>query len=157
MSDLTNLEFVNEQDAGAFDDDFVRRTENMIGLEFEPSFLEFTKRHNGGTPKKKYFKMGERTKVLETFLGFVPDYKTSPYGGLDIGVVWSQIDDRLNEYLVPFAAVYAGDFLCFDYEDGKPPKVVLWIHELSEEEEPVTEPIAASFEQFLKMLTDEKK
>ena len=152
-----DLEFVKEKDAGAFDDDFVRRTEKMIGLEFPPDFMRFTKRHNGGAPKKRFFKMGERTKVLETFLGFVPDYKTSSYGSLDIGVVWSQIEDRLNEHLVPFAAIYPGDFLCFDHENNNPPKVVLWIHDLSEEEEPATEPVADSFEQFLEILFDKEE
>jgi SMI1-KNR4 cell-wall len=141
--------------AGAFTDSYVADTENMTGLDFTPDFLAFLKRYNGGTPKKRFFTLDKDLKVLEFFLCLEPDYSESDFGGTDIGVVWSQIEDRLNDYLVPFASVFAGDFLCFDYEDNDEPKIVLWNHDLSDEGEPVTEPVADSFEEFLSMLTDD--
>jgi hypothetical protein len=156
MSELRYLEFVPGTEIGEFDEEFVKKTEKMINLKFPTDFVEFLKKHNGGAPKKRYFKLGSNVKVLETFLAVVPDYKTHPRGELDIGVVWTWIEARLNDYLLPFAAVYPGDYLCFDYETGDPPKVVLWIHDQSEEDEPATEPVAGSFAQFLEMLTEDK-
>ena len=156
MSELRQLEFIPGTEIGEFDEEFVKKTETMINLKFPPDFVEFLKKHNGGALKQRYFKLDSNVKVLETFLAVVPDYKNHPRGELDIGVVWTWIEDRLNDYLLPFAAVYPGDYLCFDYENSDPPKVVLWIHDQSEENEPATEPVAGSFAQFLGMLTDDK-
>jgi hypothetical protein len=159
MSEEFDLEFEPGTEAGEFTDEYVKETEEMIELEFEPDFLAFLKKHNGGVPLKPYFKLDENVKVVEGFLSLVPDYANDDeFGGYDIGVIWSQIEDRLNEYLVPFAAVFAGDFLCFDYEDeGDKPKVVLWNHDLSEEDEPHLTHVADNFRQFLSMLTDNEE
>ncbi|MBS1794070.1 MAG: SMI1/KNR4 family protein [Acidobacteria bacterium] len=157
MAEKLELEFEPETGAGPLDADYVNEEEEMIGWEFPPEFLEFLKKQNGGVPKKKYFPLGENTKVLERFLCLDADYEESKFGDYDIGVVWSDILDRLNDYLVPFAAVFAGDFLCFDYEDeeSETVRVVLWNHDLSEDDEPHTTPVADGFEAFLKMLSDE--
>jgi hypothetical protein len=63
--------------------------------------------------------------------------------------VWSQIEGRLNDYLCPFAALFAGDFLCFEYGDSD---TVLWDHEKSEEDSPVVIEVAPDFISFLKLL-----
>jgi hypothetical protein len=73
---------------------------------------------------------------------------------LNANVAWPMISDRLNIYLLPFAAVANGDFLCFDYENELPPSVVLWVQELSEEDAPYTEPVADTFSDFLCSLTE---
>jgi hypothetical protein len=62
--------------------------------------------------------------------------------------------DRLNDYLVPFAELFAGNFLCFDYEGGGRPKVVVWRHEDSRDESPYTEFVAANFDEFLTKLRE---
>ena len=131
----------------------------MVENDFPDSWIEFLKQNNGGVPRAKYFEVGENQKVLTFFLCLDSDYRESPTGETDIGVVWSQIEDRLNEYLVPFAAVFGGDFLCFDFEgeDEEPldvPKIVVWNHDLSEEDEPVTDFVADDFETFLTMLSE---
>lgn len=151
------LEFEAGTGAGELDYDYVADKEEMTGLEFPPEFLEFLERQNGGIPKKKYFRVDGKTKVLERFLCLAADYDDNKYGDYDIGVVWSDIEDRLNEYLLPFALVFAGDFLCFNYEENEEtPSVVLWHHEFSEEDEPFTTYVADSFSDFLKMLSENK-
>ena len=131
---------------------YVKKKERMLDHTFDPVFLAFLQTHNGCVPKQRLFKVGHEEKILERFLGLLPDYEDNALGAYDIGVVWSDIEDRLNEHLVPFAVVFAGDFLCFDHEEGSPPRVVLWNHELSEEDEPATSPVADSFEALLAML-----
>lgn len=146
------LEFEPGTIAGPPSTAYVKKKERMLGNPFDPAFLAFLQEHNGGVPKQRLFKVGRNEKVLERFLCLLPDYEDNALGDYDIGVVWSDIEDRLSDFLVPFAAVFAGDFLCFDHEDANPPRVVLWNHDLSEEDEPSTVPVADSFEAFLGML-----
>jgi hypothetical protein len=154
---VSPLGFEPETSAGKFTARYVRSTEEMINRRFTPAFLAFLKEHNGGVPKARYFKLGRNVKVVDAFLSLVPDYENDPLGQLDIGVVWSQIEDRLNDSLVPFAALFPGDFLCFDHKGTRKPRVVLWDHERSDQRGPVTTPVADDFEQFLGMLFEEKK
>jgi hypothetical protein len=68
--------------------------------------------------------------------------------------------DRINDYLIPFAVLFAGDMLCFDYENvdsetGGRPHVVVWFHEESEEDAPVTQLVADNFDEFLSVLHEE--
>jgi hypothetical protein len=132
--------------------DYIRDVEEGIGVPFPPSFIEFVKGENGGIPIEKYFDLDGNEKVVERFLSFVPDYKENDIGCYDIEVVWSQIEGRLNDYLCPFAALFAGDFLCFDSEDQKETRIVLWDHEKSEEDYPVLIEVATNFESFLSLL-----
>lgn len=156
MNDFEQLQFSPKVDAGEFDENYVAETEKMLGHKLPPDFLALLKRHNGGVAKRKFFRLGNNIKVLDQFLALVPDYKNSPYGDLDIGVVWSNIEDRLTDELVPFAMIYPGDYLCFDYSSA-PPKVVLWIHDRSAENAPALAPVADNFGRFLSMLIDERE
>ena len=150
----STLDFEPGSSAGPFTRAYVKRLQRMLDIEFAPEWLAFLEAHNGGKPRRRYFKMGKNTKVLEFFFSLVPDYEDNErFGDVDVGVIWSQIDDRLNEHLVPFAAVFAGDMLCFDHEGGGTPRVVLWDHERSDEDSPVTEPVADDFASFLALLS----
>lgn len=114
--------------AGKVDRRYASRTEDMMQLEFTDEFLDF--------------------------LDLVKDSKTNPLGQLDIGVVWSSIEDRLDEFLLPFAAVFPGDFLCFDFTKSDEPTVVLWVHDKSDEGAPHTVRVAKNFRAFVGMLFD---
>ncbi len=139
---------------GRVDRRYARRTEAMLELEFTDEFLTFLDRHNGGVPLTPNFPLGKNVKVVERFLCLVKDYKTRPLGELDIGVVWSQVEDRLGEFLQPFAAVFPGDLLCFDFSTSDDPSVVLWVHDQSEEDAPSTVKVAKNFRAFLGLLFD---
>ena len=156
MAEEFKIEMFDGTDAGKLDENYIDKTEDMMELEFTPEYLTFLENHNGGVPKKRYFKLGNNVKVVEQFLCIFAKYKEDErFGQFDIGVVWSQIEDRLSEFHLPFAAVYPGDFLLFDYEPADEPTIVLWIHDQSGEGNPVTIPVADTFEKFLSMLTDD--
>ncbi|CCN72621.1 hypothetical protein VIBNISFn118_630011 [Vibrio nigripulchritudo SFn118] len=115
-------------------------------------FLELIELNNGGIPLKRYFTLDGNEKVIGRFLSFVLNYKVSGIGCYDIEVVWSQIERRLNESLCPFAAMYNGDFLCFDNENVEETRIALWDRERSEEDSPFLNEVATNFETFLQML-----
>ena len=147
------LEFKPGTTAGKFTKTYVKKLERMMGHAFDPTYLAFLSAHNGGVPLRRDFKLGQNSKVVEHFLYLVPDYKDDAvFGQLDVGVVYSQVDDRLGNFLVPFAALFAGDLLCFDHEEEGRPRVVLWDHERSEEDAPEVTLIAQDFDAFLGML-----
>ncbi len=132
--------------------DYIQDVEGEIGISFPASFLDLMKKGNGGVPVEQYFDLKGNEKVVERFLSFVPNYKESEIGCYDIEVVWSQIEGRLNDYLCPFAALFAGDFLCFDFEGRDEPRIVLWDHEKSEEDSPVLFEVSKNLESFLSLL-----
>ena len=155
MAEPVNLEFDPKTSAGPLDPAFVERTEEMIGLSFDKDWIAFLSRQNGGVPRKQYFPLGKNVKVVERFLPMV-DVAVNPEAAeYDVGAVWSQIEDRLTENLVPFAAIFPGDFLLFEHQASGPPKVVWWMHERSRRRQPYTEPVADSFDDFLRMLQAE--
>jgi hypothetical protein len=156
MDEELKIEMLSGTVAGKPDDDYIDETEDMMELEFTLEFLEFLENHNGGVPVRKYFKLGSNTKVVQRFLCIYADFQdNSEFGQTDIGVIWTQIENRLSEFQMPFALVYPGDFLCFDFEPADEPTIVLWIHDESYEGHPVTLPVADTFKQFLGMLTDD--
>jgi len=138
---------------GAIADTQLKKVERALSVTFPAGFLEFLRASNGGVPVRKFFLLAGNEKVVERFLSIIADYKTNPLGMYDIEVTWSQIEDRLTAELIPFAALFAGDFLCFDFS-VKPPAVMLWNHDYSSEDSPDLTPVARSFEAFCAMLHD---
>ncbi len=59
------------------------------------------------------------------------------------------VDDQLPPDVIPFGEVGNGDLFAFRYE-GETPSVVLWLHDVNEDESLVT--IAPSFTEFLGLL-----
>jgi hypothetical protein len=121
-------------------------------IVFDPSYIRHLSRYHGGIPKKRCFKTETgKENVIERFLHFADEKKGDKdrLGWYHVNVAWSMMVDRLNDYLIPFAVLFAGDMLCFDYEQGDRPSVVVWLHEESKEDHPVTEFVAANFEEFL--------
>jgi hypothetical protein len=124
-------------------------------IVFDPSYIGHLTRYHGGIPKKRCFKTEEgREYLIERFLHFADEKKGEKdrLGWYHVNVCWSMMVDRLNDYLIPFAVLFAGDMLCFDYERGGRPKVVVWLHEKSKEDAPFTEFVAANFDEFLSKL-----
>ncbi|MDJ0907683.1 MAG: SMI1/KNR4 family protein [Woeseiaceae bacterium] len=141
--------------AQAADIESIRSAEDEIGFRLPESYVEFILSTNGGIPKRRYFNSERGPQVVERFLSFVPDYKVNELGDYDVEVVWTQIWDRLESGLCPFAALFAGDFLCFTLDDPGNGRVVLWDHELSDYRSPALTPIAENFEALVEMLSEE--
>jgi hypothetical protein len=143
----------SEERARAFEDWLQECQSNRI--KFDPSYLDHLRSHNGGVPKKCYFKTAKGTKhVVVRFLSFLPDESTSPFAQYGVEGTWGLIEDRLGKYLIPFAELFAGDMLCFDFKNGSPPSVVVWFHERSREKKPYAEFVAADFNSFLPLLAE---
>ena len=148
-----DLEYDPQSLAGPLDPEQVSQAERLVGMRFDPDWLAHLARFNGGKPGKRNFALWRNVKVVTRFLGIVPHYLAKePPGVYDVRSVRLRIEDRLHERLVPFAALYPGDYLCFDYEGPGRPRVVLWDHEKSRPGQPHTEPVAPSFAAFLAML-----
>lgn len=128
-------------------------------FKLDESYIEHLSKFHGGRPRKKCFKTkAGRERVLDRFLNFVTDYKHSELGVYHVEVMRCNIEDRLTDFLLPFAVLFAGDLLCFDYSVSETPAVVVWLHEESARDDaPVTEPVAADFSKFLALLYERRE
>lgn len=99
----------------------------------------------------------KQMRMIDHVLLVLPDYKMNPLGCYDIGVVLSQIEERLSDdpnqigyKLIPFAALFGGDMLCLDYRaNPQNPTVCIWYHEKSDYLQPITEKVFESFAEFV--------
>jgi len=122
-------------------------------IKFDPDYLEHLPRFHGGAPGRRYFKTAKGTgHVITRFLNFLPDENDSTLAQYNVSGTWGLIEDRLGELHVPFAELFGGDMLCFDFR-AIPPQIVVWDHERSTEGNPYTESVAESFAAFLKLPT----
>ena len=128
--------------------------QRSFGITLSHDYVDFLRSTNGGIPIRRYFSLAGNEKVVERFLSLVEAYKADPLGIYDIEVVWSQIEERLNDSLVPIAEVFAGDFLCLDFSKSSEPAVILWDHEKSRVDVPYLMPVAPSLGHFIEMLHD---
>lgn len=142
--------------------DCILSFEKYCRATLPPDFVEFLQYGNGGQPKKSVIPYKNGNLVIERFLPLMDEPDSDELNGqYDMSVVETQIGERLTDdpdligcKIIPFAALFAGDFLCFDYrEDEKNPRVVVWDHEQSEEFSPYVELVAASFTDLAKILS----
>ena len=99
----------------------IRKVEEYSKIKFPDSYVDFIKKYNVGVPINNQFLCNKHFYAIERFLGFINEYKTSPFGNFDIAVVLSQIDTRLTDNpnligdeLIPIASLFAGDYVCLD-------------------------------------------
>lgn len=158
MSETIDLEYDPSTLLGPLDMSRVEKTQQQfrtlgMPVEFDDSYLQHLAAFHGGIPKKRCFssQIG-REYFIERFLNFVDHRQNRQAGWYSVGVTWTQIEDRLNEYLVPFALLFGGDFLCFDYEYEGRPRVVVWRHEESRANAPVADFVEENFDAFLRLL-----
>lgn len=135
----------------------IERLEESFERPLPPSFVAFVRAHNGARLANPELPPAYDGKVIERFLPIVSDPAVDPHGWADIAVVASQLDARLAPSedsrgfeLVPFAALFGGDFLVLDYRgERREPAVSIWYHETSEEFAPDVRRVAESFDEFL--------
>ena len=148
-----DLDFAPGSLAGPLDPATVARYEQMLAHPFDPAYREHLARYNGGRSVQRVFDFDGTSKVVDNFLCVIPDYKAQPdHAPYDVAVTKLQLGDRLDENLVPFALLFPGDYLCFDYSAGDVPSIVWWDHEASTPGKPVVEPVADNFTAFLALL-----
>ena len=150
---MTDIEFEPQGCAGSVGYKELAYTERAYEFHFAPVYVRMLERCNGGVPSKMYFPVPGNIKVIERFLCVIDDIRADErHGRNDMGVVTPEVENRMSDAMVPFAALFAGDYLCFDAEDSDPPKIVVWDHERSRAGSPVTLPVAANFSNFLTLL-----
>lgn len=143
-----------QSSAGPVNQDEIAFTERVYEFHFDPLYLQQLEQCNGGVPQKKYFAASGTIKVIERFLCVIANVSENRrHGGNDMGVVITQIEDRLGDAMVPFAALFAGDYLCFDAAQSDPPQIVVWDHERSRPGAPVTISVADDYASFVSLLS----
>lgn len=138
----------------------IHNEEEIWRVKLPVDYRQFLLDSNGGVPDKREFCFGNRKYMIVSFLCILEDSEHNKNGHYDIDVVLSQIEDRLtdNEDLVgcdllPIAELFAGDYLCLDFnESNDNPSICVWNHEESGELEPVTYKVADTFTEFVQML-----
>lgn len=144
------------------DSKLITRVEENFEIKFPTDFIEFISESNGAIPTTRFFECKSNKYVIERFLCILDNPGENDRGMYDIRVVFSQLDERIisdgdltGAELVPFAALFAGNFVCLDYSESKTdPKICIWYNEESGDFEPVTEEIAHNINSFLDMLEE---
>ena len=144
-------------------DEYISEEEKYWRVKLPSSYRQFLQTYNGGVPVERSFLHKGHAYAIDRFLSVLSDYETNRLGDYDIGVVLTQVEERLtdNEDLtgaekLPIAVLFAGDLLCLDFKKHpQNPSVCIWFHEESGDFEPVTEKVADSFDAFVNMLYEE--
>ena len=136
--------------------------QDYFEVNFPQDYRSFLKQNNGAVPLECQFDYNGHSYAVERFLCMLPNELLNEFveGCYDIGVVETQLDDRLGDdgdetgtFIIPIAVLFAGDFVCLDFrKDKENPEVCIWYHEMSEYLAPYTKRIAGSFTEFLSML-----
>lgn len=124
-------------------------------------YVEVLRVGNGAVPLSPIFDQNGKKRLIERMLCLLDNPRDDQKNGwADITVVMTQLDSRLidNEDLIgmnviPFAALFGGDFLCLDYRaNPRSPVIAVWEHENSDDFRPCLETVATSFTQFYDLL-----
>jgi SMI1-KNR4 cell-wall len=137
---------------------YIDGMEKWYRIKLPKDYLTFIRQDNGGRPHNRCFDTQNNAKVIDRFMPIMDDPNSHPFGYCEVGVVWSQISDRMgngpDDYgskMLPIVGLEFGDYVCFDWRRSpKEPEVVLWDHEQSRPRKaPHIEIIAKSFTEFL--------
>ena len=134
-------------------DERINYVEETIGVKFPKSYRELVKRCDGGYPVKDEFDYYDEDfeEVLPGSIGGFLNLGESPYGHV-LKLFYSP-PEFFPEGLIAFTDNGGGDFVCFDYRQGKDnldPPIVYWSHEADEGKD--ISFIAPNFDAFIKML-----
>ena len=145
-----------EDGYGSFSLERVRFINEKIGVSLPLLFIEMMKDNDGGFPEKNIFSFQDvrKNKVRLKCIGSFLSFNENQYG--DILETYLDPPEFFPKGLVAFGEDGGGDFICFDYREGKDnpnPPIVYWSHEANEGED--VSFIAKDFETFIGMLKSE--
>ena len=159
----------------------IAEVEECLGVRFPAQFLECVRKWNGGNPEPHCFPYfhTEWKETDEGGFGALLDFREPMdkylkdiyrndrdlWNDMDIQPWWTIEDNNLWERpdhftpgLIAFAEDGGGNYICFDYRNGKDnpdPPIVFWDHEFhSGGEEPFF--VAKNFDAFLDLLRPSK-
>jgi len=140
----------------------IQNFETFYRVLLPQSFITFISAYNGAIPEKLIISANGQERLVEKFLCLLENPSDEPVEGqYDIGVVITQIEDRLTDdedligaNIIPFAAIFGGDFLCMDFRNNpENPNIILWDHNESDELDPVTYDVSVSFSDFFSAIS----
>ncbi|MGN6670334.1 MAG: SMI1/KNR4 family protein [Candidatus Nucleicultricaceae bacterium] len=129
--------------------------ENKAGIKLPQIYVQLIQNHDGGTPIKEDFKYFDnafqKTRVsgIGAFISFQPEDK------FNMLHYFQDPPEFFPKGLIAFASTGGGDFICFDYRDGKSnsdPDIVLWDHEADIGKD--VSFVAKNFEEFMSILEE---
>lgn len=112
----------------------------------DASYLNYIREFHGGKPITTY----AGGHHIDRFLNFANPFAATELDRIfNINVTRQRIDDRLDDFVLPFAALAHGNYLCFNYNILPRPTVVFWYHERPE----TLDLVAGNFDEMLSSLT----
>ncbi|KEO81833.1 SMI1/KNR4 family protein [Tumebacillus flagellatus] len=156
------MKFLEESILPPPTDQRLKSFERACRVELPSEFHDLLKTYHGATPITNVFHGKGREFLIERLLCLLEDPASDEtHGWYDIEVVLSQIDTRLTDdenlvgaNVIPFASLFAGDFVCLDLRNQGKQSVVVWLHEESEDFNPVFLNVAGSLSEFFSMLSE---
>ena len=127
---------------------------DVADFEYDVSYLNHIRRFHGGTTRLRWFRSDSGHEyAIEYFLNWISNAEArDDVGWNHVSVVSGLILERRADEHVPFASVFGGNYLCFDYSKKPRPSIVVWLNEFSQGESPVTEFVANTFDDLLRVL-----
>jgi cell wall assembly regulator SMI1 len=125
----------------------IKKVEKELGATFPDAYLNFLLTHNGGKPKINLFPINgdefDENGIIQKFLGI----KDGEYD--DITHRLRVFQNSIPENLLPIAYDPGGNLICLSIQGSDRETVYFWDHEDNKKYI-----IAASFEDFIELLTD---
>ena len=143
-------------------DELIDEMQDYFEVNFPQDYRSLLKQNNGAVPLECQFDYNGHSYAVERFLCMLPNELLNEFveGCYDIGVVETQLDDRLGDdgdetgtFIINCLSLFAGRILLPGFSQRqRKPGVCIWYHEMSEYLAPYTKRIAGSFTEFLSML-----
>lgn len=124
MEQANNVKWILTK--GELSREAVLKVEEELGVSFPSDFVDCVLLKNGGQPIPDTFDLeGRKEAVFNSLIDLNVEESRN------IIKVYNDLKNRLPESVYPFADDPFGNYLCFDYRDGKDPSIVFWDHETS--------------------------
>ncbi|CAM4489702.1 hypothetical protein FHS16_005150 [Paenibacillus endophyticus] len=130
---------------GKLSREVVSHVESELDISFPTDYVDCVMQNNGGQPVPDTFNFQERTGAVFNSLIHLNIGESR-----NIVDVYNNLKLRLPKKIYPFADDPFGNYLCFDYREGKAPVIVFWDHEkASIHEESSISFVSSSFNELL--------
>ncbi|MGC5326444.1 SMI1/KNR4 family protein [Brevibacillus sp. SYSU BS000544] len=114
----------------------IRNVEEFFDVKFPQDYILCVLENHGGKPYPNRLDIGSNDATsFGELLTFDPTSK------IYIPEKYNRISEELPDGIIPFANDPGGNYICFDYKNGKQdePIIVFWDHELSVSEDDLSE------------------